>query len=375
MPHPSTVDFEHPCGQTAILPVGCGQPGAPFCTHHPGGLTLARQFHLDTGEVLFDPSDPNSPGQVLLGELLDIHEAYWGVWTMIVASDVDDDDCYVGAPVNCRVRELQPLQPDEVFGIDNTDSRVTAAVVEERDGVVAGPGDQWFTRNEEIAFTIEATDQGEDPGDVPLSGLDRVECAEVDIHGTRSPFDCHLGRNVHRFQIPTVDAPADGRRRIEITVVDAAGNRNRIPSDDIDTDIIVTRDITPALGSPGLFGPHADLDPAAPDGFNGWYRTVPEIDLLTAIDSRNSDGSPGSGEPANDPGANDPGWAYRFDEGEEQACVDEADEVQAHTDDGCHIADAPPFGTHTLHFTTLDRLGNRLPAALEEPAVGVPGET
>ncbi|MGH9138623.1 MAG: hypothetical protein ACRD0G_16520 [Acidimicrobiales bacterium] len=274
-------------------------------------------------------------------------EGFWGLWTMVVPDSG---------------LEAVPPQPDTVFGLDNTDPRVVLAEVltQTEPPVVAHVDfdDRWFTSTEEFAFVLEADDLAEPTASSGVADVKCVEVDEIDGEEVRKPFDCELGRNDHTFL-----TEGDGFKTIEVTLTDRAGNQNRendgsglfLPPNNI----WITYDITPPLGSPGLFAPHAEMVPGQPDGANGWYRSVPDITLLSPFDSDNSDGSPGSGEPSGAP--DDPVWRYRFDETDERPCPQRF----------CAIPDVPTLGKHVLHFTAVDRVGNRLPAESDDPEAPV----
>lgn len=189
------------------------------------------------------------------------------------------------------------------------------------------------------AYTITFTTG---PGGALAAGIDRINIefpagttipsailsGSVTVGGTPSTLVTSAG------MVVSVTAPAavGAGAQVVLVITEGAGVRNPVTGGSYTLRISTSRETTAVVSTTyavsALPTVRAAIDPAAPDGYHGYYRTRPAITLTaqSAVDPQ-------------------PVISYHFD--------DNADSVYG----GQPLI--APEGTHTLTYYAVDRLGNR----------------
>jgi hypothetical protein len=247
----------------------------------------------------------------------DLDSGYWGLWSIAFKPPDSDYNCLedLNALLVCDIEPL-PEFADLVIGIDNINPRHGSD--DDNPGqIIDEPGDDFPTNSTKIKVVVNAIDQAE------LSNLSTVECSN---NGTDF-VDCQNGENTW-----FLSSGGDGNRTITVRATDFAGNTTTSSRTGL-----LDRQIpnTTASLSGGTLGG------------GGWYRVRPTVNLS------GTDPVPASGFA-------DPEFRYRFDDGEEESCAGSVFFGIASCDINQADVDALFVGEHVLHFTGVDRAGNRL---------------
>ncbi len=243
----------------------------------------------------------------------------WGVWAVTLRPPAGTSQDCLSNSFGC-VASPAPAKVDQVFGIDNINPTVS----------ISDPLANFLTKSPSVGLSFAPDDPNNGAGK-KLSGVKTTECRNAQA-GQETPFvACSSGSSFNLV-------PGNGPKTIAVRVTDVAGNSS------IATVSGILSNSPPTANAAIEF---------VPNGSNGWYTN--KLSPFSAPKITISGYNQGDGVPAEVSTNSDTGpYRYRFDNLPEKVCTASPCVVPA-----SEFA-ALPAGTHTFHWTAIDKLGNRL---------------